>query len=355
MADNLVIALDAMGGDDGPRVVIPGAAIALERRPGLRFLLFGDEAAVAPVLAAHPRVAAASELRHAEVAIAMDDKPSQALRRGRKVSSMWCALEAVKAGEAAAAVSAGNTGALMAMAKLVLDTMPGVARPAIAGQWPTLRGKSIVLDMGATIGADAAQLVDNAIMGAAMARCLMGLERPSVALLNVGVEEIKGVEEVREAGRRLRAASLPLDYAGFVEGNDIGTGKVDVIVPEGFTGNIALKTAEGTARQISSILRQEMNRNLFTRIGYLFARGAFDAVRRRMDPRVHNGGVMLGLNGIVVKSHGTTDAAGFASAVGVATDMADNGLVGEIAAGVAIAREQMLDAQPAAVAAVQEG
>ncbi|MBI3275964.1 MAG: phosphate acyltransferase, partial [Methylocystis sp.] len=244
MAQPVRIALDAMGGDFGPKVIIPGAAVALERRPDSSFLLFGDAPAIRAELVAHPRLAAVATVRHAEVSIRMDDKPIQALRAGRRVSSMWLALEAVKKGEADAAVSAGNTGALMAMAKICLRTMAPIDRPALAALWPTPRGQSIVLDVGASMGANAQHLIDLAVMGSAMARVLFDIERPSVGLLNVGVEDVKGIEEVKAASRILKEAAFPhLDYRGFVEGDGIGTGVVDVVVTEGFTGNIALKTA----------------------------------------------------------------------------------------------------------------
>ena len=340
---NIVISLDAMGGDYGIPVVVKGASIALETRPELSFVLFGDEAAVSRELMQYAALAARSTVHHTEVSIAMDDKPSQAIRRGRKTSSMWQSIDAVRQGEAHAAVSAGNTGALMAMAKLLLKTMEGVSRPAIAGMWPTLRGRSIVLDMGATVGADADQLVANAVIGAAMARCLFGMRKPKVGLLNIGVEEVKGVEAVREAGAMLREADLPLEYSGFMEGTDIGLGKVDVIVTEGFSGNIALKTAEGTAHQIVSVLREEMSRTLMSRIGALFAKGAFSRMKTRLDPRTYNGGVFLGLNGIVVKSHGGTDATGFSSAIHVAADMVANDLVDRINRGMELAPHEQHD------------
>lgn len=316
MSHTVSIALDAMGGDHGPAVVVAGAQLALARHPQSRFLFFGNTAQVAPLVAQHPALQAASQLVHTEVAVRMDDKPSHALRYGRRKSSMWLAIDAVRKKDADVVVSAGNTGALMAMSKFELKTLAGIERPAIAALWPTLRGESIVLDVGASIGADAAHLVDLAVMGAATARILFGLERPTVGLLNIGVEEVKGLEPVREAGRVLREKqSLDFDYAGFVEGDDIGMGKVDVVVTEGFAGNIALKTAEGTARQISEYLRGAMDRSLSARIGYLFARSAFRQLRERMDPRRVNGGVFLGLNGIVIKSHGGTDAEGFAAAI----------------------------------------
>src|ERR1700722_13694391 len=246
----------------------------------------------------------------------MEDKPSQALRHGRRKSSMWLAIDAVKKKEADMVVSAGNNGALMAMSKFNLKTLSGIDRPAIAALWPTVRGESIVLDVGASIGTDADHLVDLAVMGAATARILFGLDKPTVGLLNIGVEEAKGLEQVREASRFLREGNLrDLDYRGFVEGDDIGRGKVDVVVTEGFAGNIALKAAEGTARQIGEYLKGAMTRSLSARIGYLFARSAFRQLRERMDPRRANGGVFLGLNGIVIKSHGGTDAEGFAAAI----------------------------------------
>jgi glycerol-3-phosphate acyltransferase PlsX len=351
MSDTLTIALDAMGGDLGPDMVIPGADLILQKYPTLQLLLFGDEGRIAPLLAAYPRVRSRSQFIACSVFIAMDDKPSQALRRGRRVSSMWQAIDAVRDGRAGVAVSAGNTGALIAMSRFILDTMTGISRPAIAARWPTLKGESIVLDVGATIGADAEQLVDFAIMGEAMARCLFGLERPTVGLLNVGVEEIKGIEEVKEAGRLLRDSGLPMEYCGFVEGDDIGKGTADVVVTEGFTGNIALKTAEGTASQIASYLKGEMNRSLLSRVGYLLARPAFRALRAKLDPRTFNGGVLLGLNGIVVKSHGGADSLGFAAALKVAVDMAENHLIGKIGADLAAKQALMArlrDAEPEA-------
>ncbi len=320
-----------MGGDNGAAVVLGGAEIALMRKPDLRFILFGDEAVVGPLLERHPALKKASQLRHCEVSIGMDEKPSQALRHGRGKSGMWNAIEAVKTGEAAFCVSAGNTGALMAMARFCLRTLEGIERPAMAALWPTLKGESVVLDVGANVGADASQLVDFAVMGAAMARALYDLEKPTVGLLNIGVEEVKGQEQVREAGQILRDAALGnLDYHGFVEGDDLGKGTVDVVVTEGFAGNIALKTAEGTARQIAQYLRAAMSRTLMARIGYLFAKSAFDHLREKMDPRKVNGAVFLGLNGLVVKSHGGTDAEGYAAAIEVGYDMASNGIIEKI-------------------------
>jgi glycerol-3-phosphate acyltransferase PlsX len=336
MPDEVRIALDAMGGDHGPPVVVAGAELALQRHPACQFIFFGNAAEVTPLLEARPSLKAKSRLVHTDVAVRMDDKPSQALRYGRWKSSMWLAIDAVKKGEADMAVSAGNTGALMAMSKFNLRTLPGIDRPAIAALWPTLRGESIVLDVGASIGADAAHLVNLAVMGSATARILFGLDRPSVGLLNIGVEEAKGLEAVREAGSMLREGNFAdLDYRGFIEGDDIGRGKVDVVVTEGFAGNIALKTAEGTARQIGEYLRSAMTCSLSARIGYMFARRAFRQLRQKMDPRRANGGVFLGLNGIVIKSHGGTDAEGFAAAIELGHGVVQDQLLAKIRAALA--------------------
>jgi phosphate acyltransferase len=346
MPQKVRIALDAMGGDIGASVVVPGAAISLSRHPDTEFLLFGDRALIEAQLAKHPAMKAASRVIHTAVAVSMHDKPSQALRRGRKTSSMWLAIDAVKKGEAGVAVSAGNTGALIAMARFNLRMLPGVDRPAIAAVWPTARGDSVVLDLGATIGGDARHLVTLAVMGSAMASVLFDLDRPSVGLLNIGVEEIKGHEEIREAAEMLRAMNLPqLNYVGFVEGDGIGKGAADVIVSEGFSGNIALKAAEGTARQMSEFLRNAIRSSWRSRIGYLFARNAFKALRDKLDPNKSNGGVLLGLKGIVVKSHGGTDAEGFAYAVDVGYEMVRYDLLTKI--------NQMLNRDGGALAQAQ--
>jgi glycerol-3-phosphate acyltransferase PlsX len=331
MPSKVRIALDAMGGDVGAPVVIPGAAISLGRHRETEFLLVGDRARIEPELDRHPQLKAVSRIIHTDVAVSMEDKPSQALRRGRKTSSMWLAIDAVKKGEADVAVSAGNTGALMAMSRFHLRMLPGIDRPAIAGIWPTRRGESVVLDLGATIGGDAHHVVSLAVMGAAMASALFNKPRPTVGLLNIGTEEIKGHEEIREAGETLRAMNLPqLDYIGFVEGDGIGKGLADVIVTEGFSGNIALKAAEGTARQMAELLRNEMQRSWMSKLGYLFARSAFQALRDKMDPNKSNGGMFLGLNGVVVKSHGGINAEGFAYAIDVGYEMAKFDLLNKI-------------------------
>jgi glycerol-3-phosphate acyltransferase PlsX len=351
MSHPIRISLDAMGGDHGPAVVIPGAAKALERFPDIAYLMYGDEAVIRPLLDQHPGLSARTTLVHTTVAVQMGDKPSQALRKGRRVSSMWQAIEAIKRNEADVVVSAGNTGALMAMAKICLNTMAPIDRPAIACVWPTVRGESIVLDVGASIGADAEHLIDLAIMGAAMARIVLGVERPTVGLLNVGVEEIKGIEEVKAAGRILREADLPaLQYHGFVEGDDLGKGTVDVVVTEGFTGNIALKTAEGTAKQVATYLREAMSSSFMSKVGYFFAKGAFAALRKKMDPRRANGGVFLGLDGVVIKSHGGTDAVGFCGAIEIAYQMAQHDLRARIRESIALSQEGRIAAAAASLA-----
>jgi glycerol-3-phosphate acyltransferase PlsX len=334
------LSIDAMGGDHGPDMVVPGLAVALVRCPELTFDLFGDRAAIERALLPHQRLAAVSSVHHAAVAIPMDAKPSQALRMGRRDSSMWRALDHVRSGGAMATVSAGNTGALMTMAKVCLRGMEGIDRPALAAIWPTVRGECIVLDVGASIGVDTRNLVTHALLGAAMSRAVFGIEAPRVGLLNIGVEEVKGLEEVREAGQILRTRNFPgLRYEGFVEGDDIGRGVVDVVVTEGFSGNIALKTAEGTARQLAQYLRMSIGRTLRARLGYLLAKPAFIRLRDKMDPRKINGAVFLGLNGLVIKSHGGTDAEGFASAVELAHDMVRNDLPRRIAADVSALKE----------------
>jgi len=331
MGNAIRIAVDAMGGDIGPSVTVAGASRALESHENSEFLLFGDETTIAAELAKYPKLATCARIIPAKVAIGMDVKPSVALRQGRRVSSMWLAIEAVKKGEADVAVSAGNTGALMAMATICLKTMSQIDRPALACLWPTLRGHAVVLDVGAAIGGDAVHLVNLAIMGAAMARIMLGVERPRVGLLNIGVEEIKGVDQVKEASRILKELELPmLDYHGFIEGDRIGAGEVDVVVTEGFSGNIAIKTAEGTAKQFAALLREALGRSLFTKLGAWIARSAFAELKTKMDPRRVNGAVFLGLEGVVIKSHGGADAFGFARAVEVGCEMVGEDLLARI-------------------------
>ncbi len=331
MARDLTVSVDAMGGDAGPPVVASALLRAAERHPKAKFLVFGDEAILTPLFAGLPKLATRVTVRHAPERVRMEDKPSAMLRRGRN-TSMWACIEAVKQGEAEAAISAGNTGALMAMAMFNLGIMEDIARPAIASIWPTMRGQTVVLDVGATVSATAEQLVEFAVMGAAFARVLFGLERPSVGLLNVGSEEMKGIESVKEAGQILRQSHLAMEYAGFVEGDDITNGTVDVVVTDGFTGNIALKTAEGAAKLVSSYLRSALKRSVMGMIGAVIASGALNTVRRRLDPRSSGGGVFLGLNGIVVKSHGGSDEISFAAAIDLAIDMVEADITKRIAA-----------------------
>ncbi len=329
MSGSLIIALDAMGGDQAPRIVLRGANIASRRYPDVRFQLFGDEKRLRPMLRRLRRLRPKVTVHHTDSAVGSDAKPSVALRQGRN-SSMQLAINAVRDGNAAGAVSAGNTGALMAMAKMALKTLPGIDRPAIAGYFPTQRGESVMLDLGANIECDARNLVQFSIMGEVFARVVLGLVAPTVGLLNVGTEEPKGHDGLRETAAILRGDELALKFHGFVEGDDITAGTVDVVVTDGFTGNVALKTAEGAARLFAEFLRQTFQSSLASRIGYVFAARAMNKLRSRLDPRRYNGAVLVGVNGIVVKSHGGTDAVGFANAIGVAVDMAANGFNGLI-------------------------
>ena len=331
MAD-LTVSVDAMGGDAGPGIVVAALARSAVRHPTVRFLLHGDEAQLKPLFARRRgKLASKVEIRHSPEIVRMEDKPSQVLRRGRN-TSMWHAIEAVQKQEAQVAVSAGNTGALMAVSMFQLRTLDGIDRPAIAALWPTRRGQSVVLDVGANVECDAQQLVDFAIMGEAFARAVLGLARPTVGLLNVGAEDMKGHDAVKTAAQILREVELPMEFRGFVEGDDIAEGSVDVVVTDGFTGNIALKTAEGTAKLVAGFLRAALKRSFFGRLGALIASGALGTLRRKLDPRAANGGIFLGLNGIVVKSHGGTDSVGFASALDMAIDMARAGVMAKIAA-----------------------
>ncbi len=320
MSKNIIIAIDAMGGDYGPETVLAGVEQARHTYPEVAFHFYGQQNIITPILNQYPALAAVSTIIDCEKAVGMDEKPSYALRSGRRVSSMWRAIEAVKDGTAHAVISAGNTGALMAMAKVILRMVEGVERPAISAVWPTLRGESLVLDLGATIGCTAQQFAQFAVMGSAYSRILFGIEKPSIGLLNIGVEDVKGTDSVRQAAEFLQNSEL--NFIGFVEGDGIGRGDADVIVTDGFTGNIALKTAEGTARQFAALLRQAISHSWVYKIGYLFARDAFRQVRDHIDPNNSNGGMFLGLNGLVVKSHGGANADGFAAALGVAIEAA---------------------------------
>jgi phosphate acyltransferase len=322
---SLTIGLDAMGGDAAPGIVVAGAARALECQPDLAFLLFGDLPQVEPLLGQHERLRTRTTLRHTPDSVAGDAKPSTALRQGRN-SSMRLAVNAVKEGEAAAAVSAGNTGALMAMAKFVLKTLPGIDRPAIASVLPARQRPVVVLDLGANIECGAEDLFQFAVMGEVFSRVMLGVSKPRVGLLNVGTEELKGGEVVRGAATMLRESRLAIDFHGFVEGTDVTEGVVDVVVTDGFTGNVALKIAEGTAAMFTSALRDVIRGGGWrAKLGYLLARPAFAVLREKFDSRRYNGAMFLGLNGVVVKSHGGTDAVGFAAAIAVAADLVRKG------------------------------
>ncbi len=329
MSEPLSIALDAMGGDNAPEIVLKGANIARRRFPGVRFIIYGDEAQIAPLLERMTKLREIATVHHTDEAVTNETKPSVALRQGRN-SSMQLAINAVRAGEARGVVSAGNTGALMAMAKVALKTLPGIDRPAIAAVFPTLRGECVMLDLGANVECDADNLFQFGVMGGIFARTVLGLLKPSVGLLNVGSEEMKGNDAVRLAATYLRDSGMPVQYHGFVEGDDIAKGTVDVIVTDGFTGNVALKTIEGTIRLYTDFLRKAFKSSLASRLSFLLARRSLNKLRARVDPRRYNGAMFLGLNGIVVKSHGGTDAFGFANAIGVAVDMSANGFNDQI-------------------------
>ena len=329
MSERLTLSIDAMGGDNAPDMVIEGIQVALKKHPNLNFLLFGDEAKLTPLLNLHPIAAKACEVRHTPDVITNEAKVAQALRSGRN-SSMRLAINAVGSGEANGVISAGNTGALMAMAKFVLKTLPGIDRPAIAAYFPTLRGRSVMLDLGANVECDAKNLVQFAVMGEVFARTGLGIEKPSVGILNVGVEDLKGHQSVKDAAAVLQNISLPIKYHGFVEGDDIAKGTVDVIVTDGFTGNIALKTAEGTAKMFGTFLKDALTSSPFSMLGALIAKPALSTFKKRIDPRLHNGAMMLGLNGICVKSHGSTDGLGFANAISVATGLITNSINDDI-------------------------
>jgi glycerol-3-phosphate acyltransferase PlsX len=336
--DKIVLALDGMGGDHAPEVVVNGADIARERYPGASFLLFGDPARLKPLVDKRKGLGQTLEIVAAEDVVLGEDKPSFALRRRRK-SSMWLAVDAAAQGRADTVVSAGNTGALLAISMFAMRMLDGAHRPALASFLPTSRGETVMLDLGANVECDAENLSEFAVMGSIFAQVLLGLDRPKVGLLNVGSEELKGHEEVRQAAAWLRREESPIHFHGFVEGNDIGAGVVDVVVTDGFTGNVALKAIEGTAKLYTQFVRDAFRTSTFAKIGYLFASGPLKKMRKRVDPRRYNGGVFLGLNGVCVKSHGGTDALGFAYAIGVAVDLVRYEYKSKLVEGLATLRQ----------------
>lgn len=333
-SSTITIAIDAMGGDLGVDMTIPGASRSLEKSPNTKFLLFGDEAKIRPVLSGYPALKTASEVIHTDHAISSDEKPAVALRKGRN-SSMRLAINAVSDGKADCVVSAGNTGALMATAKMVLKCLPDIRRPAIASVMPTKNdtkeGRVVMLDLGANLACDSEVLVQFALLGAVYSKVVEGNTSPTVGLLNVGSEDVKGHEDLRSAAAILNRVKFAGTYHGFVEGDDIPLGTTDVVVTDGFTGNIALKTAEGVAKLSGMYMKQAFKSSLFAMIGGVFARRALMAAKAKVDPRLYNGGMFLGLDGVCVKSHGGTDEIGFANALGVAYNLADNQFNNQVA------------------------
>ncbi len=332
MADMPRLAIDAMGGDVGIEIMLAGSALALQRAPGLTFDLVGDSAAISAALENHGELRAASDIIHADDVISGSDRAAQAIRRA-KTTSMGLAIDAVKRGHAGAAISAGNTGALMAMAKLALRTMPGIDRPALAAMLPSL-GKTdyVMLDLGANTECETRNLVEFAVMGAVYARIALGLPQPRVSLLNIGTEDLKGTDEIRDAAAVLRGSEhLHMNFQGFIEGDKISRGETDVVVCDGFSGNISLKTMEGTARFVTDLLRRAFTSSVRSKFGFLISRPATELLRHHLDPNNHNGAVFLGLNGVVVKSHGSASAAGVANAISVAAKLVANKMTQRIA------------------------
>ena len=324
------IAIDAMGGDSGPAIIVAGIARALRADKALLFDLYGDERLIAPELARTPALAGSVTVHHTDGQISPTEKPSQAIRRARD-TSIGMAINAVKDGHAQAALSAGNTGALMAIAKLALRTMPGIDRPALAALLPSMHHDLVMLDLGANTECDAQNLVQFAVMGAAYSRTVFGEAKPRVKLLNIGTEELKGTDELKEAAAMLREADyLPLRFDGFTEGDKLASGDVDVVVTDGFSGNIALKTAEGTARFVTDLLRRAFTSSLRSKAGFALSKPALNLLKTHLDPNNHNGAVFLGLNGLVVKSHGSANAKGVANAIRVAAQMVRNDITRKI-------------------------
>lgn len=341
MSNQVNIAVDCMGGDDDATFVLPGLLLTLKKYPNIKFQLFGDEKIIKSRISKYRAVENVSDIIHCDTFVKMDEKPSAAIKNGRGKSSIWIAIEHLKSGDADFMVSAGNTGALMAMSTLILKTISKIQRPAIAAIWPTINGETIVLDIGATIGFNKKQLIDFSILGASMAQIILDVERPTLSLLNIGEEEIKGLDEIKASHEILKSTERFFKYKGFIEGNQIGRGFSDVVVTDGFTGNVALKTAEGTASQISKYFKDSIDRSIMARVGYLFAASAFRSLREKMNPSRLNGGVFLGLNGIVIKSHGKTDPIGFSSAVDLGIDMHKAALLDKIKSNIELTEKEV--------------
>ncbi|MBO1325909.1 phosphate acyltransferase PlsX [Acetobacter sp. TBRC 12305] len=348
------LAIDGMGGDGAPEVVVAGLAVAAERHRGIKVLLIGDEASLRPLLTKYPKAAAICTVWHTDVSISMDMKPTSALRL--RQSSMRLAMDAVAGGRAQGVVSAGNSGAMLALAKIVIKTMPGISRPAMAAISPTIKGDVVMLDLGANVACDSRNLVEFAVMGEAFAKSVLGLPAPTIGLLNIGSEELKGDEKLRVAAETLRESPLGAQFHGFVEGHDITAGTTDVVVTDGFTGNVALKTGEGVLKMATTLLRRVFQNGIVAKIGYLLVRPGLERMKEWLDPRRYNGAVFVGLNGVVVKSHGGTDAEGFAAAVDVAMDMVTHGFNDSIRdrlshMGALVSRQQVVEGREPAASA----
>ena len=313
LSENLVISIDAMGGDNSPRVVIEGINIAAKRNPDIRFLLFGDEKQIMPLLQQYPKLSKVCKVCHTDERVRNEDKPSQVIRN--RNTSMYMAIDAVRSGRAQAVVSAGNTGALMAISKMVLKTIQKIHRPAICTIMPHINGRYTMLDLGANTECDAINLAEFAIMGNVFAKHALGLAQPKVALLNIGAEAMKGKEEIRHAARMLKNSQLDINFTGYIEPHEIANGVADVIVADGFTGNVALKTTEGTARLVVRLIKNAVKRSFFAKLGLPFMLGVIRKIKKSMDPRLYNGAMLIGLNGLSVKSHGGTDGIGYAVAI----------------------------------------
>ncbi|MBL9030030.1 MAG: phosphate acyltransferase PlsX [Caedimonas sp.] len=322
---SIVLAIDGMGGDHAPEMIIEGMAKAVMRFPHIRFELFGDEERISPLLGKHESLVAVTHFHPTTEVITSDAKPTAAIR-GFKDSSLRRAILSVREGCASGVVSAGNTGAYMALSRLVLGTLPGIDRPAIGGLMPTFNGPKVMLDMGANVEVSAENLIEFAIMGVAFARVVLGIQDPSVGLLNIGTEELKGNPTIKLAHQALKESAFIPNFKGFIEGDSISQGIVDVTVADGFAGNICLKTAEGTGKLMGHFLREGIKRSLLSKLGVLLAKPAFDYLRDKIDPRHYNGAPFLGLQGVAVKSHGGTDGEGFLQAISVALHMIEKNI-----------------------------